>query len=149
MDKIIPADNKYDCRKLSGVWNNQDKSCHIIRETPKQILDEIWRVYNKKKCKNPKPDIYFRRQHGTALYWSDNKITLREDSWNKMHPAERRLTIIHETLHACGLPHREGFKTSQDYISPMIYERVYDDDFVIEDYKDKLQEVVDKYVKEV
>ena len=137
---------KNECRAEGGVWDKNNSECRFVKETPKQILDRVWKIYNE-RCKNPKPAIELRRQHSTALYWKDNRITIRPDSWNKMHPAERRLTIIHETLHACGIPHREGFRTSQDYASPMIYEKVYDDDFVIEDFRDKIEESLDKYLR--
>lgn len=140
-------EEKQQCRARGGVWDDYHKECRIVRETPEQILNRVWRIYDKNKCKKSKPDITFRRQHATALYWPKrNLITIREDSWNKMHPAERRLTVIHETLHACGIPHREGFRTSQDYTSPIIYKRIWGDDFVIGDYINKIKESINKYV---
>ena len=145
MDK---AEYKRMCWVKGGVWDSSSKECRFVEETPKQILDRVWRVYNKKACKNPKPDIELRMQHPTGRYWYSNKITIRPDSWNKMHPAERRLIVIHETLHACGIPHKEGFRTSQDYASPMVYEHVYGDDFIIEDFKDRIEEGLKKYLKE-
>ena len=141
-------DEKHLCRIEGGVWDSDNNECKFVDETPQQILNKVWKVYDKKACKNPKPNIRLRRQHRTAIYWINlNTITIRPDSWNKMHPAERRLTVIHESLHACGIPHKEGFRTSQDYASPIIYEHVYGDDFVIEDYKDRLEESLSKYLR--
>ncbi|HDD57100.1 MAG TPA: hypothetical protein ENF43_01110 [Thermoplasmatales archaeon] len=120
----------------------------ILNETPQEILDKVWKVYDESKCRNGKPEIDFRRQHRTALYWlRQNKITIRPDSWNKMHPAERRLTIIHETLHACGIPHREGFRTSQDYASLVVYNHVYGDDLVKRDWKYRIEQSLSRYLK--
>lgn len=141
-------DEKQLCRVEGGVWDSNSKQCKFVNETPKQILDKVWKVYDKKMCKNHRPGIELRRQRRTAIYWPDyNAITIRPDSWNKMHPAERRLTVIHESLHACGIPHKEGFRTSQDYASLIVYNQVYDNDFVIKDWIDKIEESMSKYLR--
>jgi len=142
---MVDIDKIEACWQSGGVWDIYTNECKFIEETPKKILDDVWKIY--KRC-GEKPEIEFRRQRRTAVYWPrQNKITIRPDSWNKMHPAERRLTVIHETLHACGIPHREGFRTSQDYASPMIYEHIYGDDFIIQDFKNRIEKSLRKYLR--
>jgi len=137
---------KQECEKLGGVW--EDSRCFLPDERmPDPILDRVWGVFNE-RC-GSKPSISFRRQHATAVAWrKERKITMREDSWKKMHPAERRLTVIHESLHMCGIPHREGFRTSQDYASPIVYGKVYGDDIIICDFKDRIGSALKKYVRD-
>lgn len=95
-----------------------------------KVLDEVW-VYL--DCGREKPRIRFRRQHPTARYESGtNTISIREDSFRKMPDAEKKLVILHEALHACGVGHKPGFRTSMDSLSNFLYPRIWgvDDDWV-------------------
>lgn len=98
---------------------------------PAKILDEVWAHL---KCRTPKPSVEFRRQHCTGLYWQDkHQITIREDSWAKMHPAEKKLVMAHEALHACHIGHQPGYRTATDSISMLLYEKIWGED---KDWKD-------------
>ena len=145
VEEIIDAKTQEECWNKNGVWNAKLSMCFKIDEKPKEIVDKVYNVLNKKKC--PKPKIELRRQHPTARAYVKSKlITIRSDSWNKMHPAERRFVVIHEMLHICGIPHKEGFRTNIDTVSPMIYEKVYGRDFIIKDYEEKVRKSIEKYV---
>jgi len=103
-------------------------------DEPKRLLDEVWKHL---KCKTPKPPIKLRRQHSTALYWPDeHQITIRLDSWAKMHPAEKKLIVTHEALHACHIGHQPGYRTATDSISMLLYKKIWGED---KDWKDFTQ----------
>jgi len=112
-------------------------------ETPQEILDKIWASLNCVKYNKAirKPTIELRRQHATGQYWeSQHKITLREDSWNIMHPAEKRLVTIHEGLHACNIGHQKGFRSALDPATDLIYRRIYGEDDILQDFNRILAE---------
>lgn len=108
----------------------------------KEILDKVWNFLN---CKVEKPEITLRRQHSTALYWpKEHKITVREDSWNIMMPAEKKLTVFHEAVHACKIPHQPGFRTSIDNLSKIGYKELWGEDKDLIDFENKTKEVLNK-----
>jgi hypothetical protein len=113
-----------------------------VEETPKQILDAVWARLD---CAKRKPAISLRRQHATGLTWTrENKITIREDSWRKMHPAERRIVVTHEALHGCGIGHQPGFRTAVDSASTLIYRDVWGEDAAMRDFERVLQKKLDR-----
>ena len=108
--------------------------------SPKEILDEVWKHLN---CKVRKPRVMLRRQWSTAAYWrKENLITIREDSWRKQPLAEKRLTVIHEALHACRIPHQAGFRTNLDILSPIVYKEIWGEDEVWKELIKQLEDIV-------
>jgi hypothetical protein len=90
------------------------------------ILDKVWEYLN---CKTLKPKIRLARQHPTGRYNGyRHEITIREDSWHKMTEAEKRLTVIHEAIHACKVPHQRAFRTSLDPITDLVYKKIWGED---------------------
>lgn len=117
-----------------------------------EILNQVWKYL---ACDKPKPKIIMRRQHSTALYWPDkpgldfrHTISLREDSWRIMSPAEKKLVVIHESLHACGVPHQQGFRTALDEVAHVLYQRIYGDDKDWKDFSLALEDKLKKIRKE-
>lgn len=115
---------------------------------PKKVVNDVW-VYL--KCAKPKPTIILRKQHRTALYWPDkaglpyrHTISLREDSWNKMSEAEKKLTTIHEAIHACGVPHQPGFRTSLAEVAHIVYRNIYGDDQDWKEFEATMREKIKK-----
>lgn len=45
-----------------------------------------------------------------------------------MSEAEKKLIAIHETIHACGIPHQPGFRTSLAALAHIVYRNIYGDD---------------------
>ncbi|MHA1685215.1 MAG: hypothetical protein ACTSYD_02280 [Candidatus Heimdallarchaeaceae archaeon] len=89
-------------------------------------FEEIWKFLN---CRKPKPTIVFRKQHPTARYLKEaNRIEIREDSWAKMPAAEKKLVLLHECLHACGMLHQAGFRTAVDTLSNLLYFKIWGKD---------------------
>jgi len=108
----------------------------------KEILDKVWEYLN---CKQKKPKIIIHRQHHTARYCpSTHIIELRDDSWNKMSNAEKKMVIIHEAVHACKIPHQPGYRSSFDTLSGKVYKEMWGED---EDYKEYIQKIDDKLKK--
>lgn len=111
-----------------------------MNETPEEILDKVWSFL---RCRTPKPQAGLVHQRRTGKFWTrENRITIREDSWNKMHPAERRLIVTHEAVHSCKVGHQAGFRTSFDILSLRLYERIWGKDQVYDDFMGLLDKTI-------
>lgn len=77
------------------------------------------------------PRVGTKRGGFTAVYYRDgHAIFLRINSWNRMNIAQKRLTIAHEWIHACGVEHHTDgmFHSSMDLLSLELYRRVWGND---------------------
>ena len=115
---------------------------------PEKVVADVW-VYL--KCSKPKPAVILRKQHRTALYWPDKEglpyrhtISLREDSWKKMSEAEKKLVTIHESMHACGIPHQPGLRTSLSEVPHIIYRNIYGEDKDWKEFEATMHETIRK-----
>ena len=116
--------------------------------SPEKTVDDVWKYL---ECSKRKPDIVLRRQRATALYWPDkdglpfrHTISLREDSWRIMPEAEKKLATIHEALHACGVPHQKGFRTSLDEVAHLIYTAIYGEDKDWKEFESAMHDKIGK-----
>lgn len=77
------------------------------------------------------PIVGTKRGGYTAVYYRDaHAILLRVNSWNLMTPAQKRLTVAHEWIHARGVAHHTDgmFHSSMDLLSLELYRRVWGND---------------------
>lgn len=112
----------------------------MSQEEAEKILDDVWKYL---RCGKPKPEVVLQRQHPTARY-CPNKIEIRQDSFTKMPKAERKLVLLHEGIHACGVPHQPGFRTAIDTLSNVLYENIWGKDEDYMNFKRLLSEKVAK-----
>ena len=117
--------------------------------SPEKTVDDVWKFM---QCKLPKPKVLMRSQRRTGLYWPNREelpfrhtITLREDSWKKMTEAEKKLTTIHESLHACGVSHQPGFRTSLDEVAHIVYLKIYGADDDWKKFEASLNDRIEKF----
>lgn len=102
-----------------------------LNDCPEAILTEVWNFLSSK----PMPKIVLRRQRSTGKsFRSERLISIREDSWNKMHLAEKRLIVIHEAIHQCKVPHMPGFRTSTDMLSLAVYRQIWGEDSILKEF---------------
>lgn len=115
--------------------------------SPAELLTELWPIIGNGRIR---PKVVLKHRRATAGYFRDtHTIEIREDSWKKMHLAEQRLVVIHEVLHAAGLGHRPGFRTSIDTAAHLLYERIYGRDAVWAEFVITLADVIPALAKRV
>ena len=129
---------------VSTLPSVAEESLPQAEAAPSAILQIVWKHL---KCRKSRPPISLRRQHSTALYWpEEHKITIREDSWAKMHPAERRLVIVHEALHACGAGHEPGYRTAVDTMATLMYKNIWGEDEYWRDFIRELEKRMQRFL---
>jgi len=105
------------------------------------ILMEVWEYIGGKIAP---PVMEFRRQHCAGLYWrKHHKISIREDSWRNMPLAEQRLLICHEALHAAGIRHGAGMRTSNGILPMLVYDAVWGKDEPLHEYVSRAAKKLD------
>jgi hypothetical protein len=77
-----------------------------------------------------------------CYYWDAHAIAVRENSWRLMGLAQKRLTIVHEWIHACGLEHSAacGFEGPRDLLSLVLYRRIWGEDGPLRELFARLEE---------
>lgn len=61
-----------------------------------------------------------------------------------MSEAEKKLTTIHEAIHACGVPHQPGFRTSLAEVAHILYRNIYGDDQDWKEFEATMREQIKK-----
>jgi hypothetical protein len=61
-----------------------------------------------------------------------------------MHPAERKLIVTHEALHACHVGHQPGYRTATDSISMLLYNKIWGKDRDWQDFEKVLGQKLDR-----
>lgn len=80
-----------------------------------------------------------------CYYWDAHVIALRENSWRRMGLAQKRLTVVHEWIHACGVEHSVmyGFEGPRDLLSLVLYRRIWGEDEALRELFDGLEKSAD------
>jgi len=115
-------------------------------DDPSRILCEVWDYLSKDRHNLPAIILTHRRTTG-AYVKNKHTIYIRQDSWNKMCLAEKRLIVIHEAIHAKGIPHMPGFRTSADALSRVVYDRIWGQDMEMVKFEAMLNQTIDKIRK--
>jgi len=118
-------------------------------EEMKQIVQEVWPYIGIGRI----PKVETKRGGYTAVYYPrSHVIRFRENSWDRLNLANRRLLVIHECYHATGHKHsvKNGiYLSSFDLLSITFYKHIYGDDGVFARAQLEVAEYAEEILKYV
>jgi len=130
--------------------NVTDEMRGIVVHEVQQIMNEVIKKWLPTLEPRQYPLIQTKLGGSTACYYlltEDNIphiIKVRFDSWNKMDLYQKRITVIHEFIHSLGIDHNNNmsFLSVYDQLSDFIYLKVYGEDQLLRDFRNKMKEYI-------
>jgi hypothetical protein len=116
-----------DRRRLRAYLSRRTRDRTIVAE-----VEAILRQIVARAGADGEPPLVVTKQGGytACYYWDAHAIAVRENSWRRMDLAQRRLTVVHEWIHARGRGHSaaDGFEGPRDLLSLVVYRRIWGED---------------------